>query len=146
MAKLKRPHARAALLAALLLLLGLPAAHAVDPTDLNDPALQARYTALTHELRCVQCQESSIADSPMQVAAELRRQTAEMLKAGKSDEDVRNYMRARYGDFILYRPRNPLLWATPGLLLVIGAAVAWHILRQRRGLLTTDDEPVEEEA
>lgn len=135
----------AALLAGLLLLLGVPAAHAVDPTELGDPALQARYTTLTHELRCVQCQAESIADSNAKVAADLRHQVADMLKAGKSEQDVLNYMRARYGDYILFKPRNPLLWAMPVVLLAIGAAVAWHILRQRRGLLDTDTEPLEDE-
>lgn len=133
-----------ALLAALLLV-AMPAARAVDPTDLGDAALQTRYSALTHELRCVQCQAESIADSPVPVAGELRQKVAEMLKDGKSDQDVLNYMRSRYGDYILFKPRNPLLWAMPVVLLGIGGAVAWQILRQRRGLLEADTEAVEDE-
>jgi cytochrome c-type biogenesis protein CcmH len=133
-----------------LLLCAGPAAHAVDPTDLGDPELQARYTALTHELRCMQCQAESIADSTVPLAGDLRRQVAEMLQAGKSDDDVRAYMTDRYGDFILFKPRmawrNLWLWSAPGVLLLVGAAVAWRIVRQRAAMLPTDDEPVEGDA
>jgi cytochrome c-type biogenesis protein CcmH len=137
-----------------LLLLGLVAlgltraAQAVDATDLGDPKLQARYLALTHELRCMQCQNESIADSPVNLASDLRRQVREMLLAGKSDDDVRSYMVARYGDFILFRPRfiarNLWLWAAPFVLLLIGAAAAVPILRQRAALLPHDNDPVED--
>lgn len=138
------PRAAVALLA--VTLLAMPVARAdLDPTDLGDPALQARYSTLTHELRCMQCQFESLADSPVELAAEMRSQIAQMVKAGKSDDEVLNYMRSRYGDFILFKPRSPLLWGAPVLLLAIGAAVAWNILRQRRGLLETDTEPLEEE-
>lgn len=123
-------------------------AHAVDPTQLPNPALEARYLALTHELRCMQCQNESIADSPVELAAELRRQVRDMLLAGKSDDDVRNYMTARYGDFILFRPRfdlkNAWLWGAPFFLLLIGIVVAVRILRQRQALLPEDHDPVED--
>jgi cytochrome c-type biogenesis protein CcmH len=123
------------------------ASHAVDPTELKDPALQARYLALTHELRCVQCQNQSIADSPVGLASDLRREVREMLLAGKSDEDVRNFMVARYGEFILFRPRfsarNAWLWLAPGVLLIIGAFVAARVVRQRSNLLASDTDPVE---
>ncbi len=124
-------------------------AHAVDPTEMPTPELQQRYLALTHELRCMQCQNEAIADSPVSLAADLRRQVREMLLAGKSDEDVRNYMVARYGDFILFRPRvssrTIWLWSAPGILLLIGAAVAVRITRQRAALVDQDNEPVEED-
>jgi cytochrome c-type biogenesis protein CcmH len=143
------PRALAALCAALVLALAGPA-RAVDPTDLGDPKLQARYETLTHELRCMQCQAESIADSTVSLAGDLRRQVAEMLKAGKSDDDVRAYMTDRYGDFILFKPRmswrNLWLWSAPGVLLLVGAAVAWRIVRHRAALLPTDDEPVEGDA
>lgn len=132
----------------LILLLGT-AAHAVDPTEMPTPELQQRYLALTHELRCMQCQNEAIADSPVSLAADLRRQVREMLLAGKSDDDVRNYMVARYGDFILFRPRvssrTIWLWAAPGILLLIGAAVAVRVTRQRGRLVDQDNEPVEED-
>ncbi|HKT74632.1 MAG TPA: cytochrome c-type biogenesis protein [Steroidobacteraceae bacterium] len=133
----------------LSLLMAVGCAHAVDPTQLPDPKLEARYLALTHELRCVQCQNQTIADSPVGLASDLRREVREMLLAGKSDDDVRNFMVARYGEFILFRPRfsarNAWLWAAPGVLLLIGAAVAVRIIRQRSSLVATDDQPLEED-
>jgi cytochrome c-type biogenesis protein CcmH len=121
----------------------------VDPTELPDPALQARYLALTHELRCMQCQNESLADSPVELAADLRREVREQLLAGKSDEQVRAWMAARYGDFILFRPRyswrNAWLWGAPAVLLLIGALVSWRIVRERTVLLATDDAPLEED-
>jgi cytochrome c-type biogenesis protein CcmH len=122
---------------------------AVDPTELPDPRLQARYVALTHELRCMQCQNESLADSPVELAADLRREVRELLLAGKSDDEVRAWMAARYGDFILFRPRyswrNAWLWGAPAVLLLIGALVSWRIVRERTVLLATDDAPLEED-
>jgi cytochrome c-type biogenesis protein CcmH len=143
-----RPFVLIAVLAGVLVASGL--AHAVDPTEMPTPELQQRYHVLTHELRCMQCQNEAIADSPVSLAADLRRQVQEMLIAGKSDDDVRNYMVARYGDFILFRPRVAArtlwLWSAPGVLLLIGAAVAVRITRQRAALVEQDKEPVEEDA
>jgi cytochrome c-type biogenesis protein CcmH len=125
------------------------AAWAVDPTQLPDPALQARYEALTHELRCMQCQNESLADSPVDLAADLRRAVRDQLLAGKSDDDIRAWMTARYGDFILFRPRyslrNAWLWGAPVVLLSIGALVSWRIVRQRAMLLGNNDEPDDED-
>ena len=125
----------------------LRAAWAVDPTELPDPALQARYVALTHELRCMQCQNEALADSPVSLAADLRREVRDQLLAGKSDDQIRAWMSARYGDFILFRPRyslrNAWLWGAPGALLIIGALVGWRVVRQRVTLLATDNEPLE---
>ncbi len=125
------------------------AAWAVDPTQMPTPQLQQRYLALTHELRCMQCQNEAIADSPVDLAADLRRQVKEMLLAGKSDDDVRNYMVARYGEFILFRPRmsvkNLWLWLAPGVLILVGAFVAVRIISQRAALVSQDNEPVEED-
>jgi cytochrome c-type biogenesis protein CcmH len=141
--------ARAALGLAMTALAATMTAWAVDTTQLPDPVLQARYEALTHELRCMQCQNESLADSPVDLAADLRRQVRELLLAGKSDEGVRNWMAARYGDFILFRPRyslrNAWLWGAPAALLIIGAFVSWRVVRQRTALLATDQEPLEED-
>ncbi|HEX4649484.1 MAG TPA: cytochrome c-type biogenesis protein [Steroidobacteraceae bacterium] len=141
--------ALAACLVALGGLLFGSSAYAVDPTQLPDPKLQQRYLALTHELRCVQCQNEAIADSPAGIAADLRREVAEMLLAGKSDDDVRNFMLARYGDFVLFRPRfapkTAWVWVTPGVLLLIGAFVSWRIVRARTALVPLDNEPLEED-
>ncbi len=137
------------LLSAGIALASLRAAWAVDPTELPDPALQARYVALTHELRCMQCQNESLADSPVDLAADLRREVREQLLAGKSDDQIRAWMSARYGDFILFRPRyslrNAWLWGAPGALLLIGALVCWRVLRNRVTLLAADHEPLEED-
>lgn len=124
-------------------------AFAVDPTELPDPALQARYLALTHELRCMQCQNESLADSPVGLAADLRREVRDQLLAGRSDDQIRAWMSARYGDFILFRPRyslrNAWLWGAPGALLLIGALVCWRVVRNRTRLLPGDHEPLEED-
>ena len=142
-------HWRVLLATVLVLIAATSSVQAVDPTQMPTPALQERYLALTHELRCMQCQNESIADSPVDLAADLRRQVHDMLLAGKSDDDVRNFMVARYGDFILFRPRmiwrNAWLWATPGVLIIIGAIVAVRILSQRSKLVDTDNEPLEED-
>ncbi|HVP34167.1 MAG TPA: cytochrome c-type biogenesis protein [Steroidobacteraceae bacterium] len=119
---------------------------AIDTTQMPTPELQARYEGLTHELRCVQCQDEALADSPAGVAADLRREVRDMLLAGKSDDDVRNFMLARYGDFVLFRPRfvlkNVWLWAAPEVLLVVGALVAWRVVRKRARLVSADTEPL----
>jgi cytochrome c-type biogenesis protein CcmH len=136
-------------LAAAAALILAASAWAVDPTQLPDPVLQARYETLTHELRCMQCQNESLADSPVDLAADLRRQVRDQLLAGKSDEEVRGWMAARYGDFILFRPRyslrNAWLWGAPVALLLVGALVCWRIVRERASLLTTDRESLEED-
>jgi cytochrome c-type biogenesis protein CcmH len=132
-----------------IVLLASSMTYAVDPTEMPTPELQQRYLGLTHELRCMQCQNEAISDSPVSLAADLRRQVREMLIAGKSDDDVRNYMVARYGDFILFRPRVAArtiwLWSAPGVLLLIGAAVAVRITKQRAALVAQDNEPVDED-
>jgi cytochrome c-type biogenesis protein CcmH len=137
------------LLAALLVVGAAATVYAVDPTQLSDPKLQARYLALTHELRCMQCQNESLADSPVVLAADLRAEVRDMLLAGKSDDEIRAFMVARYGDFILFRPRfnarTAWVWLAPGVLLLVGALVCVRVLRQRAALLTDDSDPVEED-
>ena len=146
---MKRLGARTLLLSAWLSLAASYTASAVDPTELPDPKLQARYVALTHELRCMQCQNEALADSPVDLAADLRREVRDQLFAGKSDDDIRAWMAARYGDFILFRPRyslrNAWLWGAPGVLLLIGALVCWRVVRNRMTLLPGDHEPLEED-
>jgi cytochrome c-type biogenesis protein CcmH len=137
------------LAAVALLAIFATTAQAVDPTQMPTPALQERYLALTHELRCMQCQNEAIADSPVDLAADLRRQVHDMLLAGKTDDDVRNYMVARYSDFILFRPRmtwrTAWIWFAPGVLILIGVFVAVRVVRQRSALVTQDNEPLEED-
>jgi cytochrome c-type biogenesis protein CcmH len=139
---------RAAICAAgaLLALAGAGTARAIDTTQMPTPELQARYEGLTHELRCVQCQDEAISDSPAGIAEDLRREVRDMLLAGKSDDDVRNFMLARYGDFVLFRPRfapkTAWLWIAPPALLVVGVLVAWRVVRKRARLVSADTEPL----
>jgi cytochrome c-type biogenesis protein CcmH len=142
------PRALASLLS-IMLLIAAPAAYGIDSTSIADPVLEARYLGLTHELRCMQCQNETIADSPVGLASDLRREVRDMLLAGKSDEDVRNYMVSRYGEFILFRPRfslrNAWLWLAPPVLILLGLAVAMRIVRKRAALVAEDhDEPDED--
>lgn len=104
----------------------------------EDPAMQERYENMTKLLRCPMCQNQAIADSPVGVAADLRRELREQMAAGRTDAEIMDFMTARYGDFILYNPPvNPktwLLWAAPGLLLLIGlASAAVIIVRRSKG-------------
>ena len=126
------------------------AVRAIDTTQMPTPELQARYLALTHEFRCMQCQNEALADSPVSLAADLRAEVRDMLLAGKSDAEIRAFMVARYGDFILFRPRftarTAWLWLAPGVLLLIGAGVLVRVVRQRTALLAQDLEPVDEDA
>lgn len=129
------------LLATILILLPL-VAHAVTPGEiLADPALEARARVITGELRCLVCQNQSIDDSDAALAKDLRMLVREKLKEGLSDAQVRDYVHARYGDFVLLRPPlNPgtlLLWAAPALALLAGAIAVWSAARRnRRGLAT----------
>jgi cytochrome c-type biogenesis protein CcmH len=97
----------------------------------QDAALEKRVAALSHELRCLVCQNQSLAESNAPLAVDLRNQVREQLKAGKSERDVLDFMVARYGDFVLYRPpfkvTTLLLWAGPFLFLLLGA---WILLRR----------------
>lgn len=130
---------------AVLLVLWLvfaPTARAIDPVELPDPVLQERYRALTHELRCMQCQNQSIADSPVGLAGDLRREVRELLAAGRTDDEIREHLASRYGDFILFRPRftaqTAWLWITPVLLLLVGLFVALRVIRGRASLADAD--------
>ena len=133
------------ILACLVLAVQLAPAWAVDPAHMADPALQARYEVLIHELRCVQCEDNSLADSDAWIATDLRRQIRDMLAQGKSDEQIKGYLVSRYSEFILFRPafswRNAWLWGLPLFLLLIGVGVAVRIIRQRAALVDNDDQP-----
>jgi len=122
----------AGLLAAILL---IGSALAIDVERFDDPALQQRYERLTRELRCLVCQNETIADSNATLAADLRREVREMMRSGKSDVEIRAFLTERYGDFVLYRPpvtpRTWLLWAAPVLLLLGGASIAAFVILRR---------------
>ena len=137
--------ALAVLLLVLTLALAAPrAALAVDAIPpLPTPQLQQRYLALTHQLRCLVCEDESLADSPASAAADMRGVVHALLLKGDTDQQVRDYMVSRYGEFILFRPpviwRNAWLWGAPPALMLIGAIVAWRVLRARRRLVDEDD-------
>ncbi|HWJ07300.1 MAG TPA: cytochrome c-type biogenesis protein [Steroidobacteraceae bacterium] len=130
-------------LVATLLLAFAGAALAIDTEKaFDDPALQARYEHINRELRCLVCQNQTIADSNATLAQDLRREVREMIAAGKSDDDIREFMIERYGDFVLYRPRMTgvtfLLWATPVLLLLLGTFIGIRYVRRQAALADTD--------
>ena len=131
----------------LLLVSGL--AFAVDPTTLPTPELQARYEAMTHELRCMQCMNNSIADSPVGLASDLRRDVKELLLAGKTDDEIRTYMVERYGNVILFTPpmsgSSAWVWVLPGLAAIGGLLIAVRIVRRRSNLVEQDDSIVDGE-
>ena len=136
------------LLSALLLGVAIPSA-AFDIESMPTPEMQQRYDGLVHELRCMQCQNQSIADSPVGLAEDLRRDVREQIIAGKSDAEIRDSMVARYGNVILFRPPfNPStawVWVLPFLLLLVGVIVAVRIVRQRTALVASDDSVIEPE-
>lgn len=113
------------------------AASAIDAYAFEDPAVEARYHALIAELRCPKCLNTNIAGSDAPIAKDLRREVYEQLKGGRSDAEVRTFLQARYGDFVLYDPPlradTVVLWAGPALLLVLGVVLIIRISRQRAG-------------
>jgi len=129
--------------------LAISAAHAIDVERLDDPALQQRYERLTRELRCLVCQNESIADSNATLAADLRREVRDMMVAGNSDVEIRTFLTERYGDFVLYRPpiapRTWLLWAAPALLLLGGAGIAVLVIVRRSRVARADPGALDEE-
>ena len=135
------------LLAGLLALQLTTSALAIDVTVLPTDELQQRYEGLTHELRCMQCQNNSIADSPVDLAAELRRDVKEQIIAGKSDDEIRASMTKRYGNVILFQP--PLepstvwVWIAPIFILAGGLAVAVVVVRRRSAMVAADDSVIE---
>jgi len=102
----------------------------------QDPVLERRVTNLSHELRCLVCQNQTLADSNAPLAIDLRNQIREQLAAGKSERDVVDFMVARYGDFVLYRPplkgSTILLWAGPFAFVVVGFTLLVRVVRRRR--------------
>ena len=125
------------LLLAVLLVAGGNARALVETYEFSDPELEERYHALAEELRCPKCQNQNIADSNAPISRDLRRSLHQQLEAGASDGEIRDYMVARYGEFVRYRPRfgglTAILWLAPVLLLLTGFGVLLAILRSRPG-------------
>ncbi len=119
-----------------------------DPTPLQfrDAAEEERLHDLTAELRCVMCQNQSLADSSAPIAHDLRREVLKLMREGKSNGEIKDYLVARYGEFVLYKPSvEPttwLLWFGPALLLLVGAFVLYRIVskRSRREIAAPNDD------
>ena len=144
------PHAL--LLAVLFAFAPLSAvAQVSDPAPLQfaDRTEERRFHALVSELRCVMCQNQSLADSNAQIAHDLRREVLVLMREGRSDQEIEQFLVARYGEFVLYRPRvEPttwLLWFGPALLLLLGGIVIVRIVRRRAALGSGRDGRVPED-
>ncbi len=122
-----------------------PGSAATASNAAADPVLEAQMLAIASELRCLVCQNQTIADSTAELAVDLRRQVREMLSSGKSKDEIYAYMTDRYGDFVLYRPplkgSTAVLWFGPALLMVAGVATLVLILRRRQRLAADRFEP-----
>jgi cytochrome c-type biogenesis protein CcmH len=120
------------------LLAALPAFAIDQEKRFDDPEMQARYEKLISEVRCLQCQNQSIKDSNVSLAADLRREIARMIDEGKSDEEIAEFLVTRYGEFALYRPRSTgkmlLLWLAPFLLVVVGGVAMVRVVKHRTTL------------
>jgi len=134
---------RLRLLALLLICLLAPFAKAQvqeEEVPSDDPVIEQRLTNLSKELRCLQCQNQTLADSPAGLAADLRREIRVQMKAGKSDQEIIAFLTQRYGQFILYRPRvtplTYLLWFGPFVLLLGGLLILFRYIKQRRDQIT----------
>ena len=134
---------------AVLLLAGAAAASKIDPPPQGGDApgmsaLDVRLKLLESELRCLVCQNESIADSNVELASDLRRQVREMLVAGESDDAIFAFMTDRYGEFVRFRPplepKTLLIWGAPFIMVLLGGVVIYRVVRQR-SRLPLDDEP-----
>jgi cytochrome c-type biogenesis protein CcmH len=119
----------------LLILSGIACA-GVEYREFSNPEQQEAYENLTSELRCLVCQNQTIADSNAELAADLRRQVYEMLQQGKSKQDIAQFMTDRYGDFVLYNPpfklKTGLLWIGPAVFLLIGLVAVFLFARRKK--------------
>ena len=133
------------------LLLATPLAHGKEAEPLaDDPVLEARMTKLAEELRCLVCQNESLAGSRADLAQDLRREVRQKMREGLTDAQIKTYLTDRYGDFVLYRPpvksTTWLLWFGPFLLLAGGVGGLVYFLKRRRKVLPDEALSPEEEA
>lgn len=119
------------------------------PPMADDPELEQRVQKLSEELRCLVCQNESLAGSRAELANDLRREVRDLMKAGKSDKEIVDFLVQRYGDFVLYRPQlkstTYLLWFGPFLLLAGGAAGFVFYLKRRRARVAAEEQPLSAE-
>jgi cytochrome c-type biogenesis protein CcmH len=110
----------------------------------DDPVIEKRLMNLSQELRCLVCQNETLADSRADLAEDLRREIREQMKAGKTDREIIAFLTQRYGDFVLYRPpvkpTTYLLWFGPFVLLLVGLAILFRYVKQRRDSI--NDQPL----
>lgn len=110
-------------------------ANPIDTYVFTDDVSKKRYQALVKELRCPKCQNQNLADSNSQIAVDLRERVYLMINEGKSDKEIVDYMVARYGDFVLYRPKvnelTYLLWFGPAIVLLLGVVVVVLVVRRK---------------
>ena len=133
---------------ALAALVALGAAAREAPPVATDVQVEERLMRISEELRCLVCQNESLAASRADLAQDLRREVRELIKTGKTDDEIRDFLVARYGDFVLYRPpfkaSTLALWLGPLALLVVGFAVVAEFVRRRRAaqqaVLSAEDE------
>ena len=140
-----------ALVAALALAPSPAAAQAVrnvQPLEFRDRAEEQRFHDLTVELRCVMCQNQSLADSDAPIAHDLRREVFNLMREGRSDAEIKDFLVQRYGEFVLYRPQfgggTLLLWLGPALVLLAGAAVVVVVVRRRAAANRVSADPVDD--
>ena len=112
---------------------------AKEAQPIDDPAIEQRLHALSQQLRCLVCQNETLADSQADLAADLRQQIREQMKAGRSDQEILGFLTQRYGDFILYKPpvkmTTYLLWFGPFVLLIGGTAMLYRYVKRRSALI-----------
>src|SRR5713101_4858755 len=127
---------------ALLCFAGLIVAKEAQPNE--DPQIEQRMRALTEQLRCLVCQNETLADSRADLAEDLRKEIREQMKAGKSDQEIIAFLTQRYGDFVLYKPpvksTTYLLWFGPFVLLLGGTLLLYRYLKHRREII--QDQPL----
>jgi cytochrome c-type biogenesis protein CcmH len=121
------------------------ATQSVDANDqLENSALQARFESITKDLRCLVCQNESIADSNVELASDLRRQVREMLLDGKSDDAIFDFMTDRYGEFVRFSPpleaKTLFIWGAPFVMLAVGGVIIYRVVRHRSSM-PLDDGP-----
>src|SRR6266852_3623818 len=137
---------RVSILILLLISLAGPAL-AKEAKPVEDPQIDQRMQALTQQLRCLVCQNETLADSRADLAEDLRKEIREQMKAGKSDQEIIAFLTQRYGDFVLYRPpvkpTTYLLWFGPFVLLLAGLAILFRYVKQRRDSI--NDQPLTNE-
>lgn len=129
---------RSRFIASLFFILFAIAANAQPVTD--EAVVEQRLAKLSHELRCLQCRNQTLAESPAGLAEDLRREIRVQIRAGKSDREIVAFLTQRYGDFILYKPRvtatTYLLWFGPFVLLLAGMIILFRYIKQRRDSIT----------